>query len=316
MNSLVLVIIFGTLACAAPLIAAAYGGLFSERSGVVNIGLEGIMTIGAFAGATFVSISEQNFIGGYYVIVLGLLVAIIFGTLFALLHAFLSVTLKVDQIISGTVINIITLALGLFLTKSIFGSGQTPTFFLNHPIRFFDNKLTLITIVIILLSIVCYLVLYKTKWGMRVLAVGENPSSADAMGINVNKVRYQAVLLSGVFASIGGYAIVLNTTSNFSSATVAGSGFIALAVLIFGRHHPFGIIISGITFGFFKNLGIVIRVIDPDQMPNLLRFLTDIPDVIYFTLPYVLTIIVLIIFSRNKVMEMEALGKPYDKNER
>lgn len=316
MNSLVLVIIFGTLACAAPLIAAAYGGLFSERSGVVNIGLEGMMTIGAFAGASIVSICEINFLSGYYVIFLGLIVAIIFGALFALLHAFLSITLKIDQIISGTVINIITLAIGLFFTKSIFSSGQTPTFFMNHPIRFFDNKLTLITILIILFSIVCYIILYKTKWGTRVLSVGENPSSADAMGINVSKIRYQAVILSGVLAAVGGYAIVLNTTSNFSSATVAGSGFIALAVLIFGRHHPFGIIISGITFGFFKNLGIVIRVVDPKQLPSILRFLTDIPDVIYLCLPYLLTIVVLVIFSRNKNMGMEALGKAYDKNQR
>ncbi|MFV0247268.1 MAG: ABC transporter permease [Mycoplasmatales bacterium] len=315
MNSMVLVLIFGTLSLAAPLIAAAYGGMFSERSGVVNIGLEGMMTAGAFGCAGAISFLGDTGLYGHYVVLIGILVGCLFGFLFGLLHAWLSITYKVDQIISGTIINIAALAIFVYSTKIIFKQANTPMI-MSSPITFFHGKLTLISLSILFLSVFFYYLLFKTKWGTHVLSVGENPSAADAMGINVAKVRYQAVLLSGTLGGLGGAAIVLNTTSNFSGVTVAGSGFIALAVLIFGRHNPFGVVLAGIIFGFFKNLGIIIQTMDPSLLPKFIRFLSDVPQVAYQMLPYVITIIVLVIFSRGNRMSMEALGTPYDKEVR
>ncbi len=307
------IIIFGTIALAAPLIAAALGGLFSERSGVVNIGLEGMMTAGAFGAAAVIAIMEINGLGGQGAIFAGLVVACLLGGLFGLLHAWLSITFKVDQIISGTVINIVTVAIAVYFTKILFGSANTKII-MTQPLKL--GTVTYLSIFIILLCIVAYFLLYKTKWGKHVLAVGENPSAADAMGINVLKVRYQAVVLSGILGGLGGAAIVINSTNNFSALTVAGSGFIALAVLIFGRHNPFGVLAAGIIFGFFKTLGASVATIDPSLMPQMFRFLTTVPQVIYQMLPYLITIIVLVIFSRNKIMSMEALGEPYDKEVR
>lgn len=315
MNSITLILIFGTISLAAPLIAAAYGGLFSERSGVVNIGLEGMMTAGAFGTGATVALMDSANMGGVGAILLGLLIGCLFGGLFGLLHAWLSISLKVDQVISGTVINIASLAICMYVTKIIFGRADTPMI-MSSPTTFISGRITLLSIVIILLAIVFFFLLYRTKWGKHVLAVGENPSAADAMGIDVIKVRYQAVIFSGVLGGLGGAAIVFNTTSSFSAMTVAGSGFIALAVLIFGRHNPYGILIAGLIFGFFKNLGAVITTIDPSLMPNAIRFLTDIPQVVYQMLPYIITIIVLIIFSRGKTAMIEALGAPYDKEMR
>lgn len=309
------IIILGTISFATPLIAAALGGLFSERSGVVNIGLEGMMTAGAFATGTVIVLMDFNGVGGQFAIIVGILAGCLLGGLFGLLHAWLSITYKVDQVISGTVINIATLAITIYLTKIIFGKANTPTI-MSRPLKIAGTSITLLSVVIVLLCIVVFYVLYKSKWGKHVLAVGENPSAADAMGINVIKVRYQAVVLSGVLGGLGGAALVLNATNNFSGTTVAGSGFIALAVLIFGRHNPFGVLVAGIVFGFFKNLGASVTTIDPTLLPAAIRFISDIPQAVYQMLPYIITIVVLIIFSRNKTTTIEALGMPYDKEVR
>lgn len=302
-SKLLFLSIFGTLSMAAPLIAAALGGLFSERSGVVNIGLEGMMTFGAFSGAVGAFFAE-SFDMGQSSLLIGLICAMLGGALFGLMHAYLSISLKVDQVISGTAINIITLGFALYLTNIMFATKETPVL-QTRPIDFFGGKLTLLTILIFASAFLVYFLIYKTRWGLRVLAVGENPQAADAMGINVIKVRYQAVIMSGVFAGIAGMSIIVNTASRFSGNAVAGAGFIALAVLIFGRHNPFGVIFAGLVFGFTKNLSVIVRVVSPDM-----------PTVFLDILPYIATIVVLIIFSRNKIMSMEALGKPYDKEMR
>ncbi len=295
-NAFILLAITSTLAWAAPLILAAFGGLFSERSGVVNIGIEGMMTFGAFLGATIAALTGS--------IILGLLASVIGGGIFGLLHAYLSVTLKVDQVISGVAINTIALAISMFFTKVIFGAAQTDTL-TSTGIKFMSGRVTLLTVVILLSVVLINYVLYKTKWGTHVLAVGENPQSADAMGINVLKVRYQAVILSGMLSGLAGMSIIVNITPRFSSSTVAGLGFIALAVLIFGRHKPYGILIAGLVFGFSKNISVIVKTLN-----------TPIPTIFFDILPYVITILVLIIFSRNKVMEMESLGQAYDKEMR
>lgn len=309
------IILFGTIALATPLIAAALGGLFSERSGVVNIGLEGMMTAGAFGTATVIALMDISGLSGQLAIIVGILAGCLLGALFGLLHAWLSISYKVDQVISGTVINISTLAITVYLTKIIFGEANTKTI-MSRPLKVLGVNITLLSVIIMLLCVVAFYLLYKTKWGKHVLAVGENPSAADAMGINVTKVRYQAVVLSGFLGGLGGAGIVLNSTNNFSGLTVAGSGFIAIAVLIFGRHNPYGVLVAGIVFGFFKTLGVSVSTIDPNLMPQALRFLSEVPQAIYQMLPYVITIIVLVIFSRNKATTIEALGTPYDKEVR
>ncbi len=301
MNSdILLLILFGSFSMAAPLIAAAYGGLFSERSGVVNIGIEGMMTAGAFSGATVAYFIGNAGINGS--ITIGFIVAILIGGLTGLLHAYLCISLKVDQIISGVAINTITLALSLFLTAIYFDGAQETHTLLIRPIAYFSNRLTLVTIIRFLLVFAVNYLLNKTKWGLHVLAVGENPQAADAMGINVIKTRYQAVILSGAFSGLAGMVAVVNVTQRFTATTVGGLGFIALAVLIFGRHRPFGIIMAGLVFGFSKNLGAVISTIAP-----------KLPAIYFDILPYVATIVVLLIFSRNKKVEMESLGIAYDK---
>ncbi len=309
------IILFGTIALATPLIAAALGGLFYERSGVVNIGLEGMMTAGAFAAATVIGVLNINGMSGELSIILGILAGCALGGVFGLLHAWLSITFKVDQVISGTVINIATLAITVYLTKIIFGSANTKTI-MSRPIKLIGGNVTLLSIIIILLCVAAFFLLYKTKWGRHVLAVGENPSAADAMGINVMKVRYQAVVLSGILGGLGGAAIVLNSTNNFSALTVAGSGFIALAVLIFGRHNPYGVLVAGLIFGFFKTLGASVSTLDPNLMPQAIRWLSEVPQAVYQMLPYIITIVVLVLFSRNKSTTIEALGLPYDKEVR
>lgn len=303
-----MLILEGTLLLAAPLIAAALGGLYSERSGVVNIGLEGMMTFGAFIGATVIYLSAGSL--GNFAIPLGVFCAILGGMLFSTLHAYLSITLKIDQIISGVVINILTLALSLYFCKILFAVNETPRFMISAA-KLTGTKITYITFLVFALCFVTYFIINKTKWGLRVRAVGENPQAADAMGINVTKVRYQAVIISGAFAGLAGVVLCLNSIPQFTVNTVAGTGFIALAVLIFGRHNAFGVLIAGLIFGFFKQIGIISLGSSFEVAIPFTDFI--IPEVFYNILPYLITIIVLIIFSRGKNQEMEALGKPYDK---
>lgn len=296
-------IIVSTLTLSAPLIAAALGGLFSEKSGVVNIGIEGMMTFGAFIGACTIVWTEANL--GIAALFLGTFVGMLGGAAFGALHAWLSIKFKLDQIISGTAINIVTLALAVFLSNIFFQSAETPSKS-TAGIKLFGTDIYLIVLVIFLLIYVVHFIMYKTRFGMRILAVGENPQAADAMGINVNKIRYQAVILSGAFAGLAGMAVVLTTSSRFGGYVVAGKGFIAIAVMLFGRRTPIGILGAGLLFGFSSTLGTVVNVISPD-LPI---------DTVYFKiLPYVVTIIALVAFS-GKASDPEALGTAYDKEVR
>lgn len=296
MNNIIL-LLTGSFLLAAPFIAAALGGLYSERSGVVNIGLEGMMTIGAFSGTTVMVLFDNT----PFTVTLGILCACLAGMAFATLHAYLCVTLKMDQIISGVVINMVTLALSIYLCKMFFASNVTPLFSADS-IQVI-SKINLVTIYVFVLAIITHFVINYTKWGLRVRAVGENPQAADAMGINVSKIRYQSVILSGAFAGFAGIILCLNIVTKFTPTTVSGAGFISLAVLIFGRHRPLNLIFAGLTFGFFKQLGII-------SMTSDIEF---IPSVIFDILPYIITIIVIIIVSRGKNSEMESLGVAYDK---
>lgn len=304
-----------------PLLIVALGGLFSERSGIINIALEGIMIFGAFFGILFMFIAQNNdWIQGQLLFYISLIVSGIVGGLFALLHAFAAVNMKADQTISGTALNLFAPALGIFIAKTMFGGVKSIPFtneFLIKEIPFLSNipiigemffkDFYVSTFIGIIILILTYVFLYKTKTGLRIRTCGENPHAADAAGINVYKMRYLGVVLSGVLAGIGGLVYVIPITSEYSS-TVAGYGFLALAVLIFGNWNPWRIALSAIFFAFAKTLAVTYA-----SIPFLLN--SGIPGIIFRIFPYLATLILLAFTSKNSAAP-KAAGEPFDKSKR
>lgn len=296
---------------ATPLILTAIGGLFSERSGVVNIGLEGLMTIGAFTAAVTTLATHNPW--------LGLLAAVLAGGLFALPHAVASITFKADQVVSGVAINFLALGISVYLVKSMYdGAAQTPTVqeklekiaipgLAKIPVigpALFNALPT--TYFAILVAIVAYLILYRTPFGMRLRAVGEHPRAAETMGVNVFRMRYIAVLISGALAGAGGAGLSIAIGSEFNQTTVAGQGFISLAALIFGKWNPFGVLGAATFFGFAVGLALT------GQIYGLTAF---VPSEVLNMLPYVLTILALAGFV-GRAEAPAAIGKPFETDGR
>ncbi|MDY6012464.1 ABC transporter permease [Clostridium sp.] len=299
-----------------PLLITALGALYSERSGVTNIGLDGLMIVGSFIGA-FTIVTLQDKLDGNLPIWIGLLVATIAGIIFSLLHAFASINLNANQIISGTAINMIAGALTVFLARNITGSGNIRIMqgFIPEDIpvlskipvigELFFTKTYASTWLVLVILIVATFMLYKTPFGMRLRACGEHPQAADAAGINVYKMRYIGVMVSGAFSALGG-AIIIATYAGEFNGDVGGLGFLALAALIFGQWNPFGILGATFFFGFASTIANVSQVI-----PELASF----PPVILKTFPYVMTLIALIIFSKSS-RAPKAVGEIFDKGKR
>lgn len=297
-----------TLMYSAPLILAGLGGVISEKSGVVNLALEGIMTIGAFAG-TLVAYNTGN-------PWLGFLSAGFAGAMLALLHAIASVTFKANQTISGIALNFIGPGLAVFLCRVFFDSTMSRPVQNRIPriLNSIDNSNSNIfidtinvhstVIVAFLLVIAMYIFLYKTKWGLRVIAVGEHPEAADTLGINVNLTRYVCVIASGVLAGFGGAAYSLAIVSVFTPGVISGRGFIALAAVIFGKWTPHGLLGACLVFGFSQSLVVLIGASDS-------LILTEFISMI----PYVLTLLILVVFV-GKAVAPKSLGKPYEKGRR
>ncbi|ONI38658.1 sugar ABC transporter permease [Candidatus Epulonipiscium fishelsonii] len=296
-----------------PLLVTALGGLYSERSGVANIALEGLMIIGAFGSALSLKILPNNMFSVW----LSLGVATIAGALFSVLHAFASVNLKANQIISGTAINMMAGALTIFLARNITGSGniRIPGGFMKVDIPvlsgipvlgplFFQNTYYSTWLVLLILILFSF-ILYKTKFGLRLRACGENPHAADAAGVNVAYMRYWGVLLSGAFSGLGG-GIYLVTFSKEFNGGVSGFGFLALAALIFGQWKPLGILGSTFFFGFATTISNVSQVI-----PEL----AVIPPMYLKVFPYVVTLLALVIFSKSS-QAPRASGEPFDQAKR
>ena len=294
-----------------PLLITSLGGLICERSGVVNIGLEGLMVIGSFASA--LTIVQLHPMMGTSAIYVGLAVAIVSGALFSLLHAFASINLNANQVISGTAINMMAGSLTLYFARFITGSGNIQiksglepfNVPLLHKIPILGKLLftkTYFTTWLVLLLLVCsaYLI-YRTPLGLRIRACGEHPHAADAAGINVKLIRYIGVMFSGAFAGLGG-AIILVTYSGEFNGSVAGLGFLALAALIFGQWRPLGILGATFFFGFASTLANVSQVI-----PALSR----IPGLLLKAFPYVLTLFALVFFSKS-TQAPRAAGEPFD----
>ncbi|OIJ12320.1 sugar ABC transporter permease [Anaerobacillus arseniciselenatis] len=303
---------------AAPLIFTAPGGLFSERSGVVNIGLEGLMVMGAFT-AILTTLYLEGLGFGAWSPWLSLIVAVIVGALFSLFHAVASITLKADQIVSGVALNFLAVGLSVFLVRNIFGRGQTD-YIANRISRenipvlqdipiigplFFERVYYTSFIAIAAAFIVWYIVFY-TPFGLRLRSVGEHPMAADTMGIRVNRMRYIGVMLSGAFAGMGGAVFALTTAGNFAGNTIVGQGFMSLAALIFGKWHPLGALGAALFFGLAQSLSITGQAIP---------FLANVPQVYLLIAPYVLTILALAGFV-GKAEAPKAIGKPYEKGSR
>ncbi|SIT67116.1 ABC transporter permease [Edaphobacillus lindanitolerans] len=306
-----------SIAYAAPLIFTALGGVFSERSGVVNIGLEGLMVMGAFIGIVFNLFFYDTF--GNWTPWIALIAAMVVSAVFSLLHAVASITFRADQVVSGVAINMLGLAVALFLTKMIFDKGQTD--FVKKAIPNFNipglDQIPVIgpmlfkgvygsSILAIVAAIVAWYVIFKTPFGLRLRAVGEHPMAADTMGIHVNRIRYIAVVISGALAGIGGAIYSQTMTRDFGHATINGQGFMALAAMIFGKWHPIGAMGAAIFFGFAQAL----TVVGPS-----IPFIKEIPTGYLHALPYVLTVLALAGFI-GKATGPKAGGKPYIKGSR
>lgn len=306
-----------TLVFSTALIFTALGGIFSERSGVVNIGLEGLMIFGAFAAGVGTYYAQEAGMGSFSPWV-GVIAAMVAGALGALIHAVATITFKADQTISGIVINFLAAGLTVYIVKLIFdGAAETPlvTVFHKVPIPilrdipiigegFFNSYPT--TYLALILVAVIYFVLFKTPFGLRLRSVGEHPSAADTLGVNVTKMRYIGVLLSGVLGGIGGATITLTTTSTFAHNTISGQGFIAIAAMIFGKWNPLGAFGAAMFFGFSQAIRNYVQLFDWSR---------SIPQEFIFMIPYVLTIIVLV-GAVGRSSAPAALGTPYDPGKR
>lgn len=303
-----------------PLMVVALGGMFSERSGVINIALEGIMLMGGFCSILFIN-QMQDTISGQLLLLLAILIAMASGALFSLLHAYASIHMKADQTISGTALNLLAPSLAIFMARMIQPSGVQQIPFANTfridkvpvlgdiPVLgnlFFQN--TYITTYLgVAILIVGAVFLYKTKFGLRLRACGEHPQAADAVGVSVYKMRYAGVAFSGALAGLGGLIFVVTTSTNYN-ANVAGYGFLALAVLIFGQWKPYRIAGAALFFGFMKTISATYSSIP--WLQNL-----QITGYVYKMIPYLATLIILV-FSSRKSQAPKAEGIPYDQGAR
>ncbi len=317
MNTLYMVIqqaMFFTI----PLLLVALGGMFSERSGIINIALEGIMIMGAFTGILFIHLTTGK-ISGQLQLILAIVISVATSIVFSLLHAFAAINLKADQTISGTALNMFAPAFAIFVARRITGTQQiqfSNTFRIasvpvlgDIPVigsMFFQNTYitTYLGFVILIVSIV---VLFYTRFGLRLRSCGEHPQAADSVGIHVYHMQYAGVIISGALAGLGGLVFVVPTSTNFN-ASVAGYGFLALAVLIFGQWHPVKIFGASVFFGLMKTIAATYSAI-----PVLST--SGIPSYVYKMVPYLATLAVLMFTSKNS-QAPKAEGIPYDKGAR
>jgi simple sugar transport system permease protein len=286
-----------TMMMAAPILIAAIGGMICERAGVVNIALEGLMGIGAMAAATTHVFLENS---TSLSIPLGFLLAAIFGCLFSLIHAFASITLRADQVISGTGINLLSNGMTLFFCQLFFQADRTQNYRIGMTAV--GGVYPTAWIAVTILAAAAFM-LYKRPWGLRLRAAGEHPQALASAGVNVVRIRYIAVLISGALAGIAGACVVLTQDIQYTVTTINGKGFIALAAVSFGRWLPIGILGSSFLFGFSSALAV--------NIINIPRF-RAMPSEFFSLLPYLITLLTLVIFS-GKDYAPRAVGQPYDK---
>jgi ABC-type uncharacterized transport system permease subunit len=329
-----------TLQFALPLMIVALAGVFSERSGIINIALEGMMIFGAFIGVLTVRLLLKTGLTdkqGQLILLLAILAAALGGALFALLLAFASINLKADQTIGGTAINLLAPAFVLFLiiiisqqTSLDINSKFSPAkLFMLRPADFgfkdasslndieqiFFNKVYPTTYYAIILYVVLSIILYTTKFGLRLRSCGEHPQASASLGINVFKMRYAGTLISGALAGFGGFIYALTSAGCSSTGDVAGLGFLALAVMIFGNWKPLNIVGAALLFGTLQCIAVGYPYIDFNKDGVFALKELGISSNFYRVLPYVITLVVLA-FTSKKSRAPKAEGQPYDKGKR
>lgn len=297
LNSILLLIGI-TLMYSTPLVFGAMGGMLSEKSGVVNIGIEGMMTIGAFTGA-----SVGYFSGSPW---LGFLAAGLAGGVVGLLHAVASITFRANQTVSGIAINLIGAGLATFLCR-LFFDGSTMTLPVENKLPKLLNagefSLDITVLLAFLAAVILFVLFYRTKWGLRIRAVGEHPAAADTMGVNVYLIRYVCVTVGGILAGLGGASVTLAIIAQYTPTAISGQGFIALAAVIFGKWTPHGVYGACLLFGFAQAVAILAGGTDL------------IPSEIISMIPYVMTLIILMVFV-GKSVAPKANGVAYEKGKR
>ena len=336
-----------TLIYAVPLMIVALAGVFAERSGIINLALEGIMIFGAFVGVLFVNLTQQagtfaqakadgNWVALQGFMLLAMLAAALMGAVFSLLLSFASVNLKADQTIGGTALNLLAPALVLFFIRIIanqntlqMAEGDSASWFMIKKSFFgygrsdemgffgstFIDKTYLATYICILLFVVLSILLYKTRFGLRLRSCGENPQAADSLGINVYKMRYAGTTISGALAGMGGFVYAMTTANCASTGDVAGFGFLALAVMIFGNWKPLNIAGAALIFGLFECIAASYSSIDINGDGVFLLKEIGLSPHFYRMLPYIITLVVLA-FTSKKSRAPKAEGIPYDKGQR
>jgi len=312
-----LLLIQYTLIFASVLLLVALGGCFSEHSGVINLGLEGIMVIGALGGALMMRYLPSS-TPAFFMILLVLLGAIVFGVAYSALLGVACINFKADQTIVGTALNMLGVAAATVLVKAINTAanpddvsseiqyaGAKRAFLVNFG-GFEFNWFMLIAVIML---VIAYVVLYKTRFGLRLMACGEHPQAADSVGINVYKMRWAGVLISGMYGGLGGICYILAGVSLWKFENgVAGFGFLALAVMIFGQWKPTRIALAALLFGFFRALSNVYF-----GFPFLMSL--NLPGSVYNMMPYIISLVVLAFTSQNS-RAPKAEGIPYDKGTR
>ena len=336
-----------TLIYAVPLMIVALAGCFAERSGIINLALEGIMIFGAFIGVLFIRTMQGNeaylaakAAGDWMTLqgleLLAMLAAAVMGAIFSLLLSFASINLKADQTIGGTALNLLAPALVLFFIRIIanqntlqMATGDSASWFMIKKSTFgvdksvdwgffletFVNKSYIATYVCILLFIILSIILYKTRFGLRLRSCGENPQAADSLGINVYKMRYAGTTISGALAGMGGFVYALTTANCSSNGDVAGFGFLALAVMIFGNWKPLNIAAASLLFGLFKCIAAAYTSLDINGDGVYALAELGISAHLYRMLPYIITLLVLAFTSKSS-RAPKAEGIPYDKGSR
>lgn len=297
-------LLWSTIRLAAPLVLAALGGLFSERSGVINIALEGKMLAGAFTAAAVTYAADVKLGLGSGSPWLGLISAIAAGVFLAAIYGIVCIRFRADQVVSGAALNILMLGIPGFLSGALFlSSGSTPQLPKDHLL---PQDPRIIGLALALMVAASWYVLYRTPFGLRLRAVGEKPEAADAAGVSVEKLRYSGVLLAGALAGMGGAYLSIGQSSLFTRNMSAGRGFIALAALIFGKWRPVQTLLACLLFGFTEAFS--------NQIQGLIKLPSgeDIPVQFIAIVPYVLTIIVLAGFIGSSRPPL-ALGIPYRK---
>lgn len=316
-------VIIDGLSFALPLFIMAIGGIYSEKSGVTNLALEGLQGFGAFTGALAAVLVAGNFAGNSSVpFYIAMLFAVVGGTVFSLIHALLCIRFRANMVISGVVINILAMALTSFLTKQInaavFGAASDK-FVLGVSNRITVPGISAIPvlgavftnvypfeIVIVIVAVIAWFVMYKTKFGLHLRACGDNPHAVDAAGVEVGRVRLAAVMVSGALSGLGGICFAYSISANFSNAIYVGYGYLAIAALIFGNWKILPTLGACLLFGFARSGGY--RIVQLLAMPSSYQDLVMI-------LPYALTLFLLIFFSKHN-RSPRALGVIYDKGAR